>query len=860
MLINLIYKLILAALVLAWAHGAVSQRIAGRVVDAATGNGVDMAAVGLLSADSLMVGCVFSGPDGSFATEVPQGKTCRWVRVTCLGYAAQTFAAAELPEVISLNESSVRIKDVRVSSNRIEERSDTLSYSVAGFSMPQDRNIADVIAKMPGMSVESDGTIKYQGQAINRFYIEGMNLMGNRYALASNNIDHRKVKRVEVLRNHQPLAVLRGRSFSDQAAVNLVLDDAAKVNAATMVEPGGGYNTGSGDVLYANRLMLMLFAKDRQNFSIYKNDNTGNDIYTEMHPLTLVDDVAATQMESDLIQAVEADGPDIDARRHTFNRSHLLAVNHLKRLQPQVTLRTQADCYHSRERFDNRYLTEYFSSDGSVATVDESNHLVNKFTRADVCLTYERNDTTIFLKNKLEATLTSADSRSLNSLGGMVTDDFTASPDARYLRNTFAMTRNKRRSSNVVSVSSSTSVNSQPQRLQTVGAGTQSTDYLSLTTVNNAYLQQKVLGFYLKYSVGLDVFYQRLDVAAAGSGVVPHQTMTRLMPHIGPSINYRRGIFRITGQANLKWMSVERTGVGRWRGPALAFVPQVGMSMRLEPSPSQTVTLSGGWVSTVPDLLGARAGRLFTSYRTAMEGPADGRKQTSGSLTVRYEYTNPIDGIFFNCRGMASRSRRITAYRMTVDSNAVCTIAKVDADYHTATYSAMARAGKSLNWWRTLLNVSGSYSCTNGKRLMNDVLTDSRTEVVTAGAEWALRPATFLAVEAKARWTGTRIEVAGIEADSHSLDYDLTLTVPIGSSWSLSGKANSYRRCNPGHTTTFVDLAARYIRTKADYELIISNIGNNDTYRTESISSDIASRSISTMRSCDVLLKINFKL
>lgn len=43
------------------------------------------------------------------------------------------------------------------------------------------------IAKMPGLQVNDDGTIAYQGRRINKFYIEGMDMLGTKYAQASRN-------------------------------------------------------------------------------------------------------------------------------------------------------------------------------------------------------------------------------------------------------------------------------------------------------------------------------------------------------------------------------------------------------------------------------------------------------------------------------------------------------------------------------------------------------------------------------------------------------------------------------------------------------------------------------------------------
>ena len=111
---------------------------------------------------------------------------------------------------IFLDSEDFRLQEVKVSAQRIEQKKDTLVYSVAGFSQPQDRSIADVIAKMPGMEVNPNGQISFNGKSINKFYIEGMDLMNDRYALASNNISKKRVKSVEVLQNHQPIEMLRG--------------------------------------------------------------------------------------------------------------------------------------------------------------------------------------------------------------------------------------------------------------------------------------------------------------------------------------------------------------------------------------------------------------------------------------------------------------------------------------------------------------------------------------------------------------------------------------------------------------------------------------------------------------------------
>ena len=78
--------------------------------------------------------------------------------------------------------------EVKIKSNRITQRKDTLVYSVSGFKMSQERSIEDVLKKIQGIEVAKNGQIRFQDRPISNFYIDGMNLLDSRYTLASRNI------------------------------------------------------------------------------------------------------------------------------------------------------------------------------------------------------------------------------------------------------------------------------------------------------------------------------------------------------------------------------------------------------------------------------------------------------------------------------------------------------------------------------------------------------------------------------------------------------------------------------------------------------------------------------------------------
>ena len=68
---------------------------------------------------------------------------------------------------------ATQLNDVIVQAPDIYAKGDTLVFNVARYANAKDNAIIDVIKRLPGIKVEDDGTIKYQGKPINKFYIDG---------------------------------------------------------------------------------------------------------------------------------------------------------------------------------------------------------------------------------------------------------------------------------------------------------------------------------------------------------------------------------------------------------------------------------------------------------------------------------------------------------------------------------------------------------------------------------------------------------------------------------------------------------------------------------------------------------------
>ena len=79
-----------------------------------------------------------------------------------MGYRKKTVPVlAGRPLTIELEQEAIMLKEVQIRSGRVWGRQDTLKYDLTRFASSKDRNVSDVLKKLPGINVEENGTIKY---------------------------------------------------------------------------------------------------------------------------------------------------------------------------------------------------------------------------------------------------------------------------------------------------------------------------------------------------------------------------------------------------------------------------------------------------------------------------------------------------------------------------------------------------------------------------------------------------------------------------------------------------------------------------------------------------------------------------
>ena len=189
---NIMSRLIICQLCLFLSVKAVAQvNVYGTVIDREVNKPLAGASVIIKGIDDKIKKFEYTKTNGNFSLQMPLINGCR-LEVTMMGFAKQSLPldSVSFPLMIYMEAGYTLLKEVTVKANRIQEQGDTITYYVGSFAQSQDRSIGDVLRRMPGINVSDNGIVRYQGKDINKFYIEGSDLLGGRYGIATNSISH----------------------------------------------------------------------------------------------------------------------------------------------------------------------------------------------------------------------------------------------------------------------------------------------------------------------------------------------------------------------------------------------------------------------------------------------------------------------------------------------------------------------------------------------------------------------------------------------------------------------------------------------------------------------------------------------
>ncbi|WP_207497234.1 outer membrane beta-barrel protein [Aridibaculum aurantiacum] len=273
--------------------------IQGRVMDTSAKKPLSFATISLVKeADSTLVTFTRADSAGIFSLKNIQQGNYR-LSASYVGYhpAWRLVTVKEGETVVNTGAIVVHdlktLGDVTVVSKRppVAVNGDTLEFNAENFAVQPNAVVEDMLKKMPGVTVDADGTVRVNGQRIRRVLVNGKEFFTGDSKMATKNLPADAIDKVQVFEKKSDRAEFTGvDDGNSEPSINLKLKkdkDNAIFGKAT-ASGGGDKNEGR----YDGQLNLNRFKGEKQMSLLAMGNNTNRQGFSFADALSFSGDMA----------------------------------------------------------------------------------------------------------------------------------------------------------------------------------------------------------------------------------------------------------------------------------------------------------------------------------------------------------------------------------------------------------------------------------------------------------------------------------------------------------------------------------------------------------------------------------------
>lgn len=771
----------------------------------------------------------------------------------------------------SMDSQATEIQEVRLKTKLITKKGDTISYDLKSFENKNDRTLADVLKKIPGIEVNKDGTVLYQGEAINKFYVNGKDLMEGGYGTVNNSLPKDAVSKVEVLENHQPVSILRDKVPSEQAALNI------KLKKSVTMTGRGEIGAGFSPLLWNVKLTPMFFGQKNQWVINYKANNNGESVENEGNLLAFGNrwEGRRSQAAQKSWTNIETAGvPDVPEKRYLLNNVHFFSANLLTNPFKNKEWELKANASYTnnsikREDLQTKVYAENSQavSGGGTFISSTNNRFFDNALKGELIFTknakkgFFKNTTTW---NSFWNTDRSFVNNNLPMIGNKFADESLDSPTGTFQNSLSTIIPWKDKLINFMSYIKY----QKDKQTLTVSPGNymdrlgfsffdQVTQYANSKTMEVNHSAS--VGFsYRKWTFtpefGLNLSFNNLKSAITGQisnssyflGEEKQNDIdwNEVQPYTQLGVNYKSQNFNLNLTLPMNFYGI--TYKDNLRGNYLdknktVFEPNLFANLdfasffKIWAFANQSYDfgsfgfLYGGKILTNPT-------SLQTRYSDKVEMP----EYLSRMAGTRLEYRNPLNNLFFNVRYNYSTNKKNLIETFTTDGF-ISELTLQSLENTTRSQTESAEIGKYFPKFKTNLSVNASNTDSNSFSYFNANLLESSNNRQTLGIKFNNTYFSWLSVDynINMNWSKNINKENNNTVNFSGWNHNLATYIypsdnhTFGFNWDeLSTKASGQTFRN-----SFFDVSYQYtwVKKKIDFELKWLNIANRKVYETVSV-------------------------
>ena len=304
--------------------------------------------------------------------------------VSSLGYEAKTVPLVlnseqkNLKIDVVLKEKPMDLDEVIIQAESpISISNDTINFKTKYFTDGTEQTVEDLLRRIPGLQIDSEGTIKVGNQEIEKLMVDGDDLFEKGYKILSKNMPAYPIEEVEVLKNYSNNRLLKGVEESNKVALNLKLDEKSKRIWFGNIETSIG-----NDSFYQLKGNLMNFGKKNKYYFLTNLNSIGynatGDIQNLVRPFRINEPASIGDNQS--VNALLSLSPpqlNFKKSRTNFNNAELVSLNAI--FNPTEKLKIKTLGFFNWDETDFfRNSTDFVDVSGASFTNTEDYQLQNK--------------------------------------------------------------------------------------------------------------------------------------------------------------------------------------------------------------------------------------------------------------------------------------------------------------------------------------------------------------------------------------------------------------------------------------------------------------------------------------------------
>ncbi|MCS3530261.1 Plug and carboxypeptidase regulatory-like domain-containing protein [Chryseobacterium sp. JUb7] len=772
-----------------------------------------------------------------------------------------------------MQSETTEIKEVQLKTKMITSRGDTIAYDLKAFDSKNDRTLADVMKKIPGIEVNTDGTILYQGNAINKFYVNGKDLMEGGYGTINNSLPKDAVSKVEVLENHQPVKILQDKVPSDQAAINIKLK-----NSVTMTGRGE-VGIGADPLLWNIKLTPMFFGQKSQWVVNYKANNVGEQVENEGNILAFGSGWEGRRInasQNDWLNVETASTPNTPVKRYLMNNVHYLSANYLTNIDSKKEWELKANANYTNNAVEREDYRETTYSDGSKVINSTRNNFYTDKIKGELIFT--KNAKKGFFKNTTSFSQFWNGDRALAIREGRTGNESVQSPTSSFQNSLSTIIPWKEK---MVNFKSFINYQDDSQTLQVSPASYMqipfkvSADLIgrinfapgsiaeqrfrlkTLDTSHSANISFSTKGWTFTPQVGFDFSSDQLNTNFDGLAV-PLNTgdiqpdfnssayendlrFTEINPNASLGVNYKSENWSLFANFPVNFNNIKAEDELRGVSKSLnktTFTPNVFAQYSF--ASFWKASVNGSISNNFGDIKSAYAGYMLLSPTgfNVMDPNNPIPQTTTSAAGSRIEYRNPLNNLFFNVNYSLSDSKRNLLGAPILDPTTGFTLMQYkNQENHSKSNRFSVEVGKYFPKFKTNASLSYGNTTSVSDAFLDDEEFKNKNNAQTYGFKLNNTYFSWMSLDYNMSLSRTKQDSRGGTLGTNK-GYNHNLGVffypienhTIGFNWDQVNTTNGSAKYN----NPFYDISYQFswAKKKIDFELKWMNVGNRRVFET----------------------------